>query len=700
MNAINVAGLINLLGYALGIALYLILLAIVLRHPSQGGRTSDSGRGGNPLSLSVNGLMLATAVLGVLWNVGALATYGMRGFGFANTSPILSAISLTALGFLPAVVVQSVLLNRLGQTNSKISRTISIAAYALSAVAGALHFYDAFVLGTSPSLWALRLLTFGYVGLLVALFLSTRRQEGWKKAIWASALAVFAVSALHLGHHRGGSAETWYTELTGHHASLPLALAILYEDYRFAFADIFLKRALALLTLVAVAFGLYLGVASSLLAGHGWSESRSVGLLVGLWVLTALIYPGLRRAANWFVDGVVLRRANYSTLRTDVAHFLTQHEVSRDILDGVCSTLAPALSAHEITWSEMGPTDYSEQASGTLESNHLEVGADAGSGIRLISQDGWPEPLTDDYVTLLEGSGSKSALVFVPTAEPPYYQFNIGKLAGGRRLLSDDIAMLCSVAVSVARRIDALRVTHERCEQNLREQEINKLATEAQLRALRAQVNPHFLFNALTTIGYLIQTAPDRALETLMKLTSLLRAVLRTEGEFVTLGEELKLIASYLDIESARFEERLRVNIDVPEELLSKRLPSLLVQPLVENAIKHGITPSRFGGEVSICARLDKPFGPEGPNAEMLSISVIDTGIGASEIELARGRRRGVGLSNIEERLRFYGGKPASLRIKSTPGAGTVVELRIPATITDYVPNAGAPLPSRMEKKA
>jgi sensor histidine kinase YesM len=185
-----------------------------------------------------------------------------------------------------------------------------------------------------------------------------------------------------------------------------------------------------------------------------------------------------------------------------------------------------------------------------------------------------------------------------------------------------------------------------------------------------------------------------------MKLTSLLRAVLRTEGEFVTLGEELKLIASYLDIESARFEERLRVTIDVPEELLSKRLPSLLVQPLVENAIKHGITPSRFGGEVSICARLDKQFDPEAPNGEVLSISVIDTGIGASEIELVRGRRRGVGLSNIEERLRFYGGKPASLRIKSTPGAGTVVELRIPVTITEHVPNAGAPLPNRMEKKA
>src|SRR6476646_6775900 len=192
MNAINVAGLINLLGYALGIALYLMLLAIVLRHPGQAG-TSESGRGGSQLSLSVNGLMLATAVLGLLWNVGALTTYGMRGFGFANTSPLLSAIALTALGFLPAVVVQSVLLNRLGQTKTTTARAISIAAYALSALAGTLHFYAALVMGSSPSLWALRLLTFGYVGLLVALFLSTRRQEGWKKAIWASALAVFAV---------------------------------------------------------------------------------------------------------------------------------------------------------------------------------------------------------------------------------------------------------------------------------------------------------------------------------------------------------------------------------------------------------------------------------------------------------------------------------------------------------------------------
>jgi len=654
MNAINIAGLINLLGYTMGIALYAMLLAIVLKHPILFGSPPSSTLTAVHPRLPVNGLMLATAILGMLWNIGALATYGLRGVGVSGTEayPLLSAISFTALGFLPAVVVQSVLLGRLSQTETQVSRAISIAAYCLSTTAGALHFYTAITAGSSPSLWALRLLTFGYVGLLAALFLATRRHEGWKKAAWATALAVFAVSALHLSHHRGVGGEAWYTELLGHHASLPLALAILYEDYRFAFADIFLKRALALALLVALTFALYIGVVSPLLVGQNAIDSRTVSVLLGLWVLTAILYPWLRRAAISFVDRVMLRRADYTKLRSDVPQLLTLYETADDTLDAVCGVLGPALSAHQISWLQ-------------IDEN---------------------EPVNDDVVTLLEGSGSRSAFVFVPTAEPPYYKFNIGMLSGGRRLFSDDIAMLESVAVMVARRIDVLRVTHERCEQSLREQEINKLATEAQLRALRAQVNPHFLFNALTTIGYLVQTAPDRALETLMKLTSLLRAVLRTDGEFVTLGEELELIVSYLDIEHARFEERLRTIVDVPEELLSLRVPSLLVQPLVENAIKHGITPSRFGGEVSIRARLEHSSTEANNDPELLRVIVSDTGLGASEIEWARGRRNGVGLSNIEERLRSYGGSSASIRINSTPGTGTVVELRIPLGLPDHLP--------------
>ena len=107
----------------------------------------------------------------------------------------------------------------------------------------------------------------------------------------------------------------------------------------------------------------------------------------------------------------------------------------------------------------------------------------------------------------------------MPTSDRPRFALAIGQLTAGRRLLSDDLATLEAIAVVVARRIDAIRITNERYDRGIREQEIGKLATEAELRALRAQINPHFLFNALTTIGYLIQTAPPRALETLLRLT-------------------------------------------------------------------------------------------------------------------------------------------------------------------------------------
>ena len=267
--------------------------------------------------------------------------------------------------------------------------------------------------------------------------------------------------------------------------------------------------------------------------------------------------------------------------------------------------------------------------------------------------------------------------VTIPTTDQPRFILAIGQLSAGRRLLSDDVATLESIAVLVARRIDAIRITNERYNRELREQEIGKLATEAELRALRAQINPHFLFNALTTIGYLIQTAPPRALETLLRLTSLLRGVLRSEGEFTTLGRELEVVESYLDIERARFEHRLRVSIDVPARLRNVRLPPLLLQPLVENAVKHGIAQKQSGGQVVIRARVERTDGDQ----RQLALTVEDTGAGSSSQTLERGRAAGVGLRNVERRLECQYGAAGSLSIQSAPDAGTVVEIRIPIAV-------------------
>jgi sensor histidine kinase YesM len=161
----------------------------------------------------------------------------------------------------------------------------------------------------------------------------------------------------------------------------------------------------------------------------------------------------------------------------------------------------------------------------------------------------------------------------------------------------------------------------------------------------------------------------------LMRLTSLLRGVLRSEGEFTTLGRELDIVESYLDIERARFEQRLRVRIDVPPALKAVRVPPLLLQPLVENAVKHGIAPLREGGEVVVSARLQHAaHGTAG-----LELTVRDTGAGTTLGNLEHRQREGVGLRNIERRLTCQYGAAASLSIRTAPGDGTTVTILIPA---------------------
>jgi LytS/YehU family sensor histidine kinase len=251
----------------------------------------------------------------------------------------------------------------------------------------------------------------------------------------------------------------------------------------------------------------------------------------------------------------------------------------------------------------------------------------------------------------------------------------VSELTRGRRLLSDDVATLEAIAIVVARRVDAIRMTLERNQRELREHQIESLATEAELRALRAQINPHFLFNALTTIGHLIQTAPDRALDTLMRLTALLRGVLRSDASHTTLGHEIEIIESYLDIERARFEQRLRVRIDVPAGIRNVRVPPLLLQPVVENAVKHGVSPLLEGGDVLISARVQRTNG----RAPELALTVHDTGTGTTSSELERRRNLGVGLRNVEGRLACQYGLAASLTVHTSPGKGTTVTIRLPA---------------------
>jgi two-component system, LytTR family, sensor kinase len=257
----------------------------------------------------------------------------------------------------------------------------------------------------------------------------------------------------------------------------------------------------------------------------------------------------------------------------------------------------------------------------------------------------------------------------VPTVETPAFVITVDELARGRRLLSDDEALAEALATLAGRRIDALRL-----------EEIHKLTAEAELRALRAQINPHFLFNALTTLGYLIDTSPKRALETLMQLTSLLRGVLRSDGEFTTLGKEMDLVEHYLEIERARFEERLDVMVSIPRALRKVRVPALILQPLVENAVKHGISPSAIGGSVEIRAaavgRDQLRLTVRNSGTPLSDSSANGAGFALSERCESKGRH--VGLDNIERRLAGLYGTAAQFALRRDDDGHTVAELLLP----------------------
>lgn len=243
MNALNAALLVNLVGFTVGVALYAMLAAMVVKHRD---RVADGG---------INKLLLLTASLGLIWNLGELWVFIGRDFGRQGGWPMLSAAAYSALGFLPSVVVHSA---RIGGKSRKF---LTIGAYTLSSIAAVFHFNAALTGGQTPSDFALRTLTFGALILAAGLLTFGFRETLESKAIWAAALLIFAVSGFHLS---GDSAEnSWLVELVAHQSSLPLALAILYQNYRFAFADLFLKRAISLLLIALVAFGLYVFVAAA-----------------------------------------------------------------------------------------------------------------------------------------------------------------------------------------------------------------------------------------------------------------------------------------------------------------------------------------------------------------------------------------------------------------------------------------------------
>ncbi len=197
-----------------------------------------------------------------------------------------------------------------------------------------------------------------------------------------------------------------------------------------------------------------------------------------------------------------------------------------------------------------------------------------------------------------------------------------------------------------------------------------RLLMQARLEALASQINPHFLFNTLNSISSLIRINPEQARTMVTRLARIMRQRLRSQEHFTPLREELDFIEDYLSIELVRFGDKLRVVKQIDPQASDMLVPSMLLQPLVENCIRHGISGKIDGGTITLRARR---------SADRLIVEVEDDGVGIPEADLSNILGKGIGVSNVKERLKVLYNQDYRMLIDSQPGRGTRIEIELPA---------------------
>jgi len=233
------------------------------------------------------------------------------------------------------------------------------------------------------------------------------------------------------------------------------------------------------------------------------------------------------------------------------------------------------------------------------------------------------------------------------------------------------VCLSAPINVGIALKVwNALRI-----EMKLEDQK--RLLLEARLDALQRQINPHFLFNTLNSIASLVRMKPEMARQMTVKLANILRALLKDHDSYVPLSEELSFTDDYLDIEVVRFgAEKLHVEKEIDPRTLGILVPSILLQPLIENSIKHGLEPRLNGGTVTLRSRLV---------GDRVLIEVADDGVGMGNRPASALSRSGagIGMKNVQERLEVLYGNQARFSVESNPGRGTLVSIEIPANLAD-----------------
>ena len=591
--------LVNTIGHCAGAVVFGMLLYFLLvnRRRAREGRSS---------------LAVVAAALAMLWNVGSLIAMAAGPAG-GTWADVIVAASFSVLSLLPAVLLHISLESR--------HRALWVAGYVLSAVAIALHWSDLLTRAARLHYAALLLVVLGFGGLtIISVFVELRQRNraAGSRLAGAMGLFLFAISFAHFGAEP--ARPTWIMEIVLHHAGLPLALLVLLQDYRFLLLDAFL-RFIVNATLGAAAVLASFGVLRSPRLREHLAHPFEAGLLfvsAGL-LLTLFVY--LRNQIQSFLTRAIFLRSNVDEPLSELHALARAADSEAEYLRGSAEIMARFLHASRCDVAEQDP----------------RRGAPLTAPTTVVDSANWTVPAWVYAVVPIRFSRGDSAYLL------------LGARGGGRRYLSEDLGVLARLGAAVAEHIEQLRGV-----------QMQNLVSQAELKALQAQINPHFLFNALNTLYGTIDRSNVRARRLVLDLSDVFRHLLRAERTFIDVEEEVRIVRAYLEIEELRLGPKLRTEVDIDPAALHVLIPLLSIQPLVENAVKHGVA-SRLGTGF---VRLRVKAGLETLAVEVTNSGECDT--------RALAESAGIGLANVRRRLALCYGPKARLDVQAAEGITTV----------------------------
>lgn len=641
----------DLIAFSAGVLITILLLALTLRAAKLPGTPKAN---------------VLFALCALVWSFGGLLQTALMDAGVPRASQLVlasRALQLTGAAAFPLAVllVWRSFASEAWQRNA-MRLVIRIGLVTVAAVAVLLWLPALFGFSRDALPSARQATVWNTAALLLAGALISLRRHAAPRPVYLSSLAIVgcawgaALSMLLLNRVPSRGMVSFAAGFLGTHFILAAALCAFFLFARFRYADVFVHYGIRIVLAAVWASVLAIVMHSTipiLFASHLHNPAAAHVLLVVLAANALLLsFTFLDERMGAAVNRWLFRTPDYRAASRELANQLRSAQTEAQVTGAVedAARIPLELSgARVIAIDRLAPQGIPP---GLLEGEIAELDPAAGAP---------PLPNAEALIPISSNARVSHALAVAPGMGRP-------------GLVSAALDYLRGIAAQCGHRLDALRREREAIERESREALLQQQVTEAELNALRAQLHPHFLFNSLNTIADLIVRDPRRAEEMTLRLAGVFRHVLaHLRRPLTPVRDEIAFLRAYLYIEEARFGDRLQVEIAMDPDAASAPIPSFILQPLVENALKHGLGPKPGPGRLWISARVE---------GDTIRMTVEDDGLGpaARPRRLPEQEAQGVGLANIAERLRTLYQDRAGIRLEPREGGGARATVIVPRT--------------------